>query len=91
MVYNARMRRPYAKDGAGNLKSAGALRIGFLTKLNEKEVNGETEDQRGDAYEQVILDTLNAGVPGLDLTFAVTRSFSRASFPLCHAPVLSSL
>jgi len=64
------------KDGAGNLESASALRIGFLTKLNEKEVKGETEDKRGDAYEQVILDTLNAGVPGLDLTFAVTRSFS---------------
>jgi len=38
-------------------------------------VAGEEIDDRGDAFEQVLLDFFNVGVPGLELSFVVTRSF----------------
>ena len=63
------------KNSAGNITSASALRVGFLTKIHETLVDGEEVDNRGDDYEQALLDKFNAGVPGLELSFIVTRSF----------------
>lgn len=63
------------KDATGRITGASAVRIGFLTKLHEEIVDGDSVDLRGDAYEQALLDLFNKGVPGLDMSFVVARSF----------------
>ena len=63
------------KDTDGKVTSASALRIGFLTKVHQTVVDGEEIDERGDEFEQKLLDLLQAGVPGVELTFILQRSF----------------
>ena len=63
------------KDVDGKVTSASALRIGFLTKVHQTVVDGEEIDERGDEFEQKLLDLFQAGVPGVELTFILQRSF----------------
>ena len=63
------------KDASGAITAASAIRVGFLTKLHEKIVGGESVDERGDEFEQALLNLFYKGVPGLDISFIVSRSF----------------
>lgn len=63
-------------DASGQITGAKALRIRFLTQNNEIIVDGDGEDLRGDAYEQVLLNIFNEDHDNVDLSFIVQRSFS---------------
>jgi len=63
-------------DADGKMTSATAARLYFQTKNTEVVKDGDTIDERGDAYEQGVLDLLNAGKDDLSLTYLVSRSFS---------------
>ena len=65
-----------SRDADGAVLGAESLRIGFLTQSHETIVDGDGQDPRGDAFEQVLLDAFNEGVDGVDLSFVVSRSFS---------------
>lgn len=62
-------------DANGKVTSASAVRVGFLTKIHETIVDGDEVDERGDAFERKLLDVFEAGIPGVELTFIVSRSF----------------
>ena len=62
-------------DANGKVTSASAVRVGFLTKIHETIVDGDEVDERGDAFERKLLDVFEVGIPGVELTFIVSRSF----------------
>jgi hypothetical protein len=55
---------------------ASGLRIAFQMKPFVEVVDGNDVDKRGDGFEAPLLDLFQAGVPGIELTFAVSRSFA---------------
>ena len=69
-------RRHHRRPGLGCERESlcSAVRR-FFDQDHETIVDGDEVDERGDAFERKLLDVFEAGIPGVELTFIVSRSF----------------